>query len=151
MSFDLRSIHLQFSCLRHKIKPVTKTWNSITRQTTAENLILLRATSETSTAIKNQNQEIVMSIKFSSSRRIVHNFPVNHVVVVLTIRWPRESGDAMSNMLWNTGWTLFWSFKLKKGQWQSKLLFKMIISMNLLELILCHFPQLIVEFFSCPC
>jgi hypothetical protein len=41
-----------------KFKPVTKTLNSISRQTTAENLILLRATKET-----NQGE-------------FVHKFPV---------------------------------------------------------------------------
>jgi hypothetical protein len=69
----------------------------------------------------------------------------NPVVVVLTIRWPSESEDAMSNMLGEPKQRLvILKFKLKKCQWE----FNMMILMNLLELILCHIYQLIIVFLN---
>ena len=71
----------------------------------------------------------------------------NLVVVVLTIRWPSASEDATSNMLGEPEQMLvILNVKLKKCQWESKWLFKMITLMDLLELILCHICQLIVVF-----
>ena len=66
-----------------------------------------------------------MSCQYNSLHQgeFVHNFPVNHVVVVLTIRWPRESGDAMSNIyVMEHRLDIILKFLIKKGSMTVKII-----------------------------
>jgi len=70
-------------------------------------------------------------------------------MVVLTIRWPSETEDAISNMLGEPEQRLFiLKFKLKKCLLEWKGLFNMMILMYVFELILFHICQLIVVFLN---
>jgi len=52
----------------------------------------------TNTAINKINESIVMSIKFTSSKKIVLNVPVESCCGNLTMKGQRPSVDGMSNM-----------------------------------------------------